>query len=74
MRPGGALWEGWTSGEEMLSMLDVMSSTRLLTNLGATFAQRESIQVCLCLNRKRAAYCWYTTIKVVEVLIQGIAI
>ena len=33
---GGARWEGWTSGEDMLSMLEVINSTKLLTNLGAT--------------------------------------
>ena len=37
IRPGGARWEGWTSGEDMLSMLEVINSTKLLTNLGATW-------------------------------------
>jgi len=36
MRPGGARCVGCTSGEEMLSMLEVISSTRLFTNFGAT--------------------------------------
>ena len=34
--PGGARCEGCTSGDAMLSMDDVMSSTRLLTNFGVT--------------------------------------
>lgn len=37
IRPGGARWVGCTSGEEMLSILEVISSTRLFTNLGATY-------------------------------------
>ena len=34
--PGGALDAGWKSVDVMLSILEVMSSTRLLTNLGVT--------------------------------------
>jgi len=36
IRPGGARCDGWTSGDEMLSMLDVISSTKLFTNFGVT--------------------------------------
>lgn len=35
-RPGGARCDGWTSGDEILSMLDVISSTKLFTNFGVT--------------------------------------
>ena len=47
MRLGGILWDGWTLEEEMLSMLDAMTSTRLLMNLGATWWTKISITLGL---------------------------
>jgi hypothetical protein len=44
IRPGGARWVGCTSGEEILSMLEVISSTRLFTNFGAT---------CIVVSRRK---------------------
>lgn len=34
--PGGARCDGWTSGDEMPSIADVISSTKPLTNFGVT--------------------------------------
>ncbi len=42
IKPGGARCDGCTSGEEMLSMLDVINSTRELTNFGATYSHAQS--------------------------------
>ena len=55
MRPGGTRWDGWTSEDKILSMLDAMSSTRLLTNLGATWRTNFSIILHLLSEDKRTA-------------------
>lgn len=73
MRPGGARWEGWTSGEEMLSMLDVISSTRLLTNLGAT-CENKIILTSYLRTEIWRTYSWSPTIKVVKIMVEGIAV
>ena len=71
MSPGGARCEGWTSGEEILSILDVMSSTRLLMYFGAIYGggQRNEPHRRWSDTDRRS-----TTLEVVDILIEGVTV
>ena len=57
----------------MLSILDVISSTRLLTNLGATCENKIISTSHLGIEIGRT-YSWSTTIKVVKIMVERITI
>jgi len=56
----------------MLSMLEVINSTRLFTNFGATCWFHKSAFGSLGFERQ--AYCRCTTVEIIKILIQGIAV
>ena len=58
----------------MLSILDVISSTRLLTNLGATCENKIISAPYLLRTEKERTYSWSATIKVVKIMVKGIAV
>ena len=58
----------------MLSILDVISSTRLLTNLGATCENQKKKSTSYLRTDIESTYSWSPTIKVVKIMVEGITV
>ena len=74
--PGGARCDGCTSGEAMLSIDEVMSSTRLLTNFGVTcpYVAYQSSGQKGTVRAESSTHVWDAPVEVVQILVEGVTV